>query len=284
MNRPDTARMAQSPHDDIIELIEIVREDEEKTAEADSDSGQDADIIELDDAIEDFPQEESLVTPVGSGSAGGRPLLAAPADAASEEPAGTSSPADETAVMPEETGSVQVACPPPAADLPEDVTAALETAVSAPVASRTEDGAGFSAEEQTLLLERIHTLEENLAQAVRENDEFRLRLEDLEQRMAEWLGRLERELVLLEDRTAALEAVPQISLDSVQAAMDSLSGQLNASLDAMQGNLDAVQRELHADETLTELSSRLEPTIDKAAAQAAARVIREEISRMMAQA
>ena len=267
MNRPDTARMAQSPHDDIIELIEIVREDEEKTAEADSDSGQDADIIELDDAIEDFPQEESLVTPVGSGSAGGRPLLAAPADAASEEPAGTSSPADE-----------------PAADLPEDVTAAPETAVSAPVASRTEDGAGFSAEEQTLLLERIHTLEENLAQAVRENDEFRLRLEDLEQRMAEWLGRLERELVLLEDRTAALEAVPQISLDSVQAAMDSLSGQLNASLDAMQGNLDAVQRELHADETLTELSSRLEPTIDKAAAQAAARVIREEISRMMAQA
>ena len=51
MNKPDTARMPQRPQEDIIELIEIVREDEEKNASADPD--QDADIIELDDAIED---------------------------------------------------------------------------------------------------------------------------------------------------------------------------------------------------------------------------------------
>ena len=102
--------------------------------------------------------------------------------------------------------------------------------------------------------------------------------------MAERLDREGQELALIEERTAALEAVPQISLDSVQAAMDSLSGQLNASLDAMQSNLDAVQRELHAEATVAALATQLEPVIDKAAAQAAARVIREEIARMVAQA
>lgn len=283
MNRPDTARMAQSPHDDIIELIEIVREDEEKAAEADSDPGQDADIIELDDAIEEpLAQEESQVVFVDSKPANASHTVASPVADRAEAADTEASDMAMTAVVTEAAESV-----PPVCDTTVSAGQAEGAAVQALAEHAAVSSVGAEApfdKERSLLLERIHTLEESLARSDRENEALRLRMEALEQRMAERLERNGQELALIEERTAALEAVPQISLDSVQAAMDSLSGQLNASLDAMQGNLDAVQRELYADTTLAELTTRLEPIIDKAAAQAAARVIREEISRMMAQA
>ena len=63
-----------------------------------------------------------------------------------------------------------------------------------------------------------------------------------------------------------------------------MSSQLNASLETMQSHLDAMQDSLYTETALATLATRLEPTIDKAAAQAAARVIREEITRLMTQA
>ena len=282
MNKPDTARMPQRPQEYIIELIEIVREDEEKNASADPD--QDADIIELDDAIEDpVPEAESRVFLVDRSRDEAADVDVQPAANLVEQPSPTTCDAAGTASVAEQEAPTAPCCDTAVAEKAESGDAPVPEQTSVPV-SQPVVPVDLASDRDEALLERLRVLEERLAMADRQNEALRLRLEALEQRMAERLDREGQELALIEERTAALEAVPQISLDSVQAAMDSLSGQLNASLDAMQSNLDAVQRELHAEATVAALATQLEPVIDKAAAQAAARVIREEIARMVAQA
>ncbi len=281
MNKSDTARMPQNQHEEIIELIEIVREEE--TPDADSELGQPVDIIELSDAIEEpVSQEQRPQFGFGREHAGsGQDTAPAAKEDAAVQPCDT--PSDDTAADAQAEESGAVAAAGAAAD------AAASGIASVPFAAETVACAAVEPQacadpETAALRERVRALEEQLAQASMDNDALHLRLEKLERRVAESLERNEQALALLDERTAALEAVPQISLDSVQTAMDSLSGQLNASLEAMQSHLEAVQNELYAEKTLATLVDRLEPAIDKAAAQAAARIIREEIARIMNQA
>ena len=283
MNKSDTARMSQSQHEEVIELIEIVREDE--NLEADSDLGQPADIIELNDAIDDSVlQAASPVCSFARGKAGGQCAEESDAAEVVERPSDIAVPD----LQAKERGAVAAASDTPdtAADKSTGDAEGLAsetvamTAGVLTVAPQTSP----AAEADTTLMERLCALEERLARISVENDALRLRVETLEQRLAAGLERSGQALALIEERTAALEAVPQISLDSIQAAMDSLSSQLNASLETMQSHLDAMQDSLYTETALATLATRLEPTIDKAAAQAAARVIREEITRLMTQA
>ena len=284
MNKSDTARMPQNQHEEIIELIEIVREEE--TPDADSELGQPVDIIELSDAIEEpVSQEQRPQFGFGREHAGsGQDTAPAAKEDAAVQPCDT--PSDDTAADAQAEESGAVAAAGAAADAAD---AAASGIASVPFAAETVACAAVEPQacadpETAALRERVRALEEQLAQASMDNDALHLRLEKLERRVAESLERNEQALALLDERTAALEAVPPISLDSVQTAMDSLSGQLNASLEAMQSHLEAVQNELYAEKTLATLVDRLEPAIDKAAAQAAARIIREEIARIMNQA
>ncbi|HIU17476.1 MAG TPA: hypothetical protein IAB01_03375 [Candidatus Avidesulfovibrio excrementigallinarum] len=287
MNKSDTARMPQNQHEEIIELIEIVREEE--TPDADSELGQPVDIIELSDAIEEpVSQEQRPQFGFGREHAGsGQDTAPAAKEDAAVQPCDT--PSDDTAADAQAEESGAVAAAGAAADAADAADAAASGIASVPFAAETVACAAVEPQacadpETAALRERVRALEEQLAQASMDNDALHLRLEKLERRVAESLERNEQALALLDERTAALEAVPQISLDSVQTAMDSLSGQLNASLEAMQSHLEAVQNELYAEKTLATLVDRLEPAIDKAAAQAAARIIREEIARIMNQA